>query len=184
MKYNFYDNTFTSDFWVKINEKTKVLILLKAQKKMLKKKFMDNMKLHLRSDVDVSSSLSGGIDSSSIVSMMKYINRDKKFNTFSYISEGKKSEERWIDSVNENINAISNKIFFVSEQNILKEIEKIIEIQEEPFGSTSIYAQYKVFEEASKKNVKVLLDGQGADECLCGYEGYPEYYIEDLIFEI
>ena len=32
------------------------------------------------------------------------------------------------------------------------------------------------------KNVKVLLDGQGADECLCGYEGYPEYYIEDLIW--
>ena len=31
------------------------------------------------------------------------------------------------------------------------------------------------------KNVKVLLDGQNVDECLCGYEGYPEYYIEDLI---
>ncbi len=180
LKYNFYDNTFTSDFWVKINEKTKSFDSFESAKKNVKEKFMDNMKLHLRSDVDVSSSLSGGIDSSSIVSMMKYINRDKKFNTFSYISEGKKSEERWIDSVNENINAISNKIF-VSEQNILKEIEKIIEIQEEPFGSTSIYAQYKVFEEASKKNVKVLLDGQGADECLCGYEGYPEYYIEDLI---
>ena len=161
-------------------EKTKNFDSFETAKKYVQEKFMKNVRLHLRSDVDVSSSLSGGVDSSSIVSMMKYINRDKKFNTFSYISEGKKSEERWIDSVNENINAISNKIF-VSEQNILKEIEKIIEIQEEPFGSTSIYAQYKVFEEASKKNVKVLLDGQGADECLCGYEGYPEYYIEDLI---
>ena len=141
---------------------------------------MKNVRLHLRSDVDVSSSLSGGVDSSSIVSMMKHINKDKNFNTFSYISEGEKSEEKWIDSVNQNVNAISNKIY-VSEENIVREIEKIIEIQEEPFGSTSIYAQYKVFEEASKKNVKVLLDGQGADECLCGYEGYPEYYFEDLI---
>ena len=164
----------------KDDEKTKSFDSFETAKKNVKEKFMDNMKLHLRSDVDVSSSLSGGVDSSSIVSMMKYINRDKKFNTFSYISEGEKSEEKWIDSVNQNVNAISNKIY-VSEQNIVREIEKIIEIQEEPFGSTSIYAQYKVFEEASKKNVKVLLDGQGADECLCGYEGYPEYYFEDLI---
>ena len=92
MKYNFYDNTFTSDFWVKINEKTKSFDSFESAKNV-KEKFMDNMKLHLRSDVDVSSSLSGGIDSSSIVSMMKYINRDKKFNTFSYISEGKKAKK-------------------------------------------------------------------------------------------
>tara|TARA_B100000609_G_C17216967_1_gene437269 strand:- start:1627 stop:3480 length:1854 start_codon:yes stop_codon:yes gene_type:complete len=181
LKYNLFDNTFSSDFWVKISEKNKKFDSFESAKKNVQEEFMKNMKLHLRSDVDVSSSLSGGIDSSSIVSMMKYINKDKNFNTFSYISAGDKSEEKWIDLVNENTNAISNKIF-VSEQNIVEEIEKIIEIQEEPFGSTSIYAQYKVFEEASKNNVKVLLDGQGADECLCGYEGYPEYYFEDLIF--
>ena len=51
------------------------------------------------------------MDSSSIVSMMKHINKDKNFNTFSYISEGEKSEEKWIDSVNQNVNAISNKIY-------------------------------------------------------------------------
>ncbi len=41
--------------------------------------------------------------------------------------------------------------------------------QDEPFGSTSMYAQWCVFEEAKRQGVKVMLDGQGADEQLAGY---------------
>ena len=134
----------------KDDEKLEILTLLRQQKNMFQEKFMKNVRLHLRSDVDVFISF-WGRSSSSIVSMMKHINKDKNFNTFSYISEGEKSEEKWIDSVNQNVNAISNKIYVSEEENIVREIEKIIEIQEEPFGSTSIYAQYKVFGKASKK---------------------------------
>ena len=55
-----------------------------------------------------------------------------------------------------------------------------MEFQEEPFGSASIYAQYKVYELAKEKNVKVLLDGQGADEILAGYHKYYKWYWQEL----
>ena len=49
---------------------------------------------------------------------------------------------------------------------LIKDFEKLCYHQEEPFRSSSIYAQYKVFELAKQQEVKVLLDGQGADETL------------------
>jgi asparagine synthase (glutamine-hydrolysing) len=52
--------------------------------------------------------------------------------------------------------------------------------QDEPFGSTSIFAQWCVFEEARRVGVKVMLDGQGADEQLAGYHsGFP-FYLSQL----
>jgi asparagine synthase (glutamine-hydrolysing) len=53
--------------------------------------------------------------------------------------------------------------------------------QEEPFPSSSIYAQYKVYELAGTHNIKVMLDGQGADEILAGYHKYLHWYIQELV---
>jgi asparagine synthase (glutamine-hydrolysing) len=58
--------------------------------------------------------------------------------------------------------------------------EKLCYHQEEPFGSASIYAQYQVYELAGQNNVKVLLDGQGADETLAGYHKYYKWYWQEL----
>lgn len=57
---------------------------------------------------------------------------------------------------------------------------KICYHQEEPVGSSSVYAQYKVFELAKEHQVKVLLDGQGADETLAGYHNYYQWYWQEL----
>ena len=52
--------------------------------------------------------------------------------------------------------------------------------QEEPVGSASAFAQYKVFELAKQQGVTVLLDGQGADEILAGYHKYYKWYWQEL----
>jgi asparagine synthase (glutamine-hydrolysing) len=57
----------------------------------------------------------------------------------------------------------------------------MIRAQGEPFNSTSIYAQYRVFKLAREHNVTVTLDGQGADEMLAGYSGYPGQRIRSLV---
>jgi asparagine synthase (glutamine-hydrolysing) len=62
-------------------------------------------------------------------------------------------------------------------------MEDMILTQGEPFGSTSIYAQYRVFKHAKKEGITVILDGQGADELLAGYHGYPYARIQTLIDE-
>ena len=62
----------------------------------------------------------------------------------------------------------------------LKDFDKLCYHQEEPFPSSSIYAQYKVYELAAANNVKVVLDGQGADETLSGYTKYLHWYLQEL----
>ncbi|MBC7872701.1 MAG: asparagine synthase, partial [Ferruginibacter sp.] len=68
----------------------------------------------------------------------------------------------------------------ISAEEMIKDWEKLCHHQEEPFGSASIYAQYKVYELAQQQNVKVLLDGQGADETLAGYHKYYKWYWQEL----
>src|SRR5690606_21917281 len=93
--------------------------------------------------------------------------------TFSYIAAGSpKSEEKWVDLVNEFVGAQGHKIVAAPEE-LAADLDELIRIQGEPFGSTSIYAQYRVYKQARASGVTVTLDGQGADELLAGYFGYP-----------
>lgn len=143
--------------------------------------FLENIKLHLRSDVPVGAALSGGIDSSAIVCAMKYIEPDLPIHTFSYIAKGSlSSEEKWVDLVNHHVKAVSHKVL-VTPYELIKDLDSMIISQGEPFGSTSIYAQYKVFQSAKENGIVVTLEGQGADELLAGYNGYPGARLHSLI---
>ena len=59
-----------------------------------------------------------------------------------------------------------------SADEFMRDLSTLIVHQEEPFSSASVYAQYRVFALAKENNVTVLLDGQGADEILGGYDQY------------
>ncbi len=131
--------------------------------------FMESVALHMRSDVPVGACLSGGIDSSAIVCAIRYLYPQAEIHTFSYIAAGTAwSEERWIDTINAATNSHPHKVT-VNPQELSSDLDELIRLQGEPFGSTSIYAQYRVFRLAREAGVKVLLDGQGADELLGGY---------------
>jgi len=69
----------------------------------------------------------------------------------------------------------------VSAHELAADLDDMIAAQGEPFGSTSIYAQYRVFQLAREAGVTVTLDGQGADEMLAGYNGYPGQRLRSLI---
>ncbi|HET8864604.1 MAG TPA: asparagine synthase (glutamine-hydrolyzing), partial [Gracilimonas sp.] len=147
----------------------------------LKELFLDSVKLHLRSDVPLGVALSGGIDSSAIVSAVRYLEPDKPLNTFSYIaSDDAISEEKWIDQLNEKMAAKGHKVM-ANEREMEADLDDMLLKQGEPFGSTSIYAQYRVFKLAKENGVTVSLDGQGADELLAGYSGYPGHRLLSLV---
>ncbi len=139
----------------------------------MKKLFLKNVELHLRSDVPVGAALSGGIDSSSIVMVMRQRHeRSLDLHTFSYIAEDSSvNEEKWVDIVGKVARASTHKIRASPDQ-LLSDLDQLIHIQDEPFGSTSIYAQYLVMRLAAENGIKVMLDGQGADEILAGYLFY------------
>lgn len=134
-----------------------------------------SVKLHLRSDVPVGSCLSGGLDSSSIVCLMSLLMpAAASVNTVSACYSDKSvDEKRFMEVVVAQTGAQPHFIFPRAED-VFSKASDITWHQDEPFGSTSIFAQWSVFEEARRVGVKVMLDGQGADEQLAGYHsGFP-----------
>jgi asparagine synthase (glutamine-hydrolysing) len=153
----------------------------KQASEKLREIFLDSIKMHLRSDVTVGAALSGGIDSSAVVCAIRHIEPDLPINTFSFIAKNSPlSEEYWVDLVNDRVKAKVHKVSADSSE-LLHDLDDMIMAQGEPFGSTSIYAQYRVFQLAKKNGVTVTLDGQGADELLAGYNGYPGKRIRSLL---
>jgi len=143
--------------------------------------FLDNVRLHLRSDVPLGAALSGGIDSSAVVCAIRHVEPDLPIHSFSFIARGSPlSEEVWVDRVNAHVGATAHKVFVGAEE-LATDLDSMIAAQGEPFGSTSIYAQYRVFQLARERGITVTLDGQGADEMLAGYAGYPGQRIRSLI---
>lgn len=142
--------------------------------------------IHLRSDVPVGTCLSGGIDSSVLTAIINDIIRKEavksvgaRQKTFSAVfSDERFDESRYIGEV---VAATGVDAGAVSPSpNLLREdLDRLLYMQDEPFGSLSIYAQYCVMRLAAER-VKVVLDGQGADELFAGYLAYEGSYISGL----
>jgi len=146
----------------------------------LRERFLDNIRLHLRSDVPLGAALSGGLDSSAVVCGMRHLEPHAPIHTFTFVAPGSPvDEEPWADLVNAHVGAISHKIHACPGE-LAVDIDALISAQGEPFGSTSIYAQYRVFQAAREAGFIVTLDGQGADELLAGYDGYPQARLRSL----
>lgn len=138
--------------------------------------FEQSIALRLRADVPVGSCLSGGLDSSSIVCVLNDFLRKQGVQalqkTFSACSDVARFDERkWIDLVVGKTGVDAHYVYPALDR-LFEESPAITWHQDEPFGSTSIYAQWCVFRLAAQNGVKVMLDGQGADEQLCGYHGF------------
>jgi asparagine synthase (glutamine-hydrolysing) len=139
-----------------------------------------SVKLRLRSDVPIGVCLSGGIDSSTLTSMLYSDFNIKDLQTFSATFE----KGHWADE-SSYINAYKgtlNNMHFVTPtgDSFYNEFNEFITSQCEPMPSVSPYAQYKVMQIA-KGNVVVTLDGQGADEMLGGYTYFYGSYFKELL---
>lgn len=143
--------------------------------------FLDSVSLHLRSDVPVGTALSGGIDSSSIVACMRKVAPTLEIHAFSYIADDQQlNEEKWVDILGRATGAQVHKVR-TQPHDFVRDIDALLLTQQEPFGSTSVYAQYRVFQLARENGIKVMLDGQGADELLGGYRYFISARFASLI---
>jgi len=145
--------------------------------------FSSSVFRRLRSDVPVGASLSGGLDSSSIVYYMQQQIRNvaNKYKTFSAIFPGfEKNEHAYVLEVVKKLQ-VDNFTVVPTAADLIRDFKKLCYHQEEPFPSSSIYAQYRVFDLAKSQRVKVLLDGQGADEVLAGYHKYIHWYLQEMV---
>jgi asparagine synthase (glutamine-hydrolysing) len=152
--------------------------------------FLDAVRLRLRSDVPVGTCLSGGIDSSAIVCAVDHLLRTEAQNarpigdrqrTFTAFFEQRGFDERpFAEAVVERTLSQPHWVTFDARE-LIDVLPSIVRAQDEPFGSTSIVAQWFVMRAAKEAGLKVMLDGQGADETLAGYHGYFGPFFADLL---
>ena len=150
----------------------------------LKQKMEASIDLRLRSDVKVGTCLSGGLDSSSIAAIASEKNRDKGIDGFTAIHgrsiDKKNDESHFAREVSKHCNFDLLEVT-PSLEDITNTIEEVVRTQEEPFGGLSIFMQYFVMKKAKEAGCIVMLDGQGGDETLFGYEKYYSMYFAYLI---
>jgi len=157
--------------------------------KEFRRLFHDAVRIRLISDVPVGSCLSGGLDSSSIVCVLDRLMRDEGLKipgssiqkTFSArYHDARHDEGKFIGYVNAQTGSDAHFIY-PGVEDLREDMEKLIYHQEEPFGSTSMYAQWCVFRLAKEAGVTVTLDGQGGDELLGGYLKYRVPFLGRLL---
>jgi asparagine synthase (glutamine-hydrolysing) len=146
--------------------------------------FTTSVNRRLRSDVSIGTSLSGGLDSSSVIEAISELQTiNYKPHTFTAVFPGYEKDESVFSKQVADQFSLQQHTIAITADGLVNDWEKLCYQQEEPFGSASAYAQYKVYELAAKHNVKVLLDGQGADEILAGYSKYYKWYWQELFIK-
>jgi asparagine synthase (glutamine-hydrolysing) len=138
----------------------------------LRELLTDSVALRLRSDVPVGTSLSGGVDSSAIVALSSELAGDHRRHAFTATFPGfGRDEWTYASAVAAATGVIEHHSVRPELDDLLEDLGRLVADQEEPFGSTSIYAQWRVMRAAREAGVVVMLDGQGADELFGGYVG-------------
>jgi asparagine synthase (glutamine-hydrolysing) len=177
--YMYYDLTnFTKKFERYYKLEIKDELKSKSNEDLIKEfrtLFTDSVNLRLRSDVKVGTCLSGGLDSSAIsiiASEAYHKSSNQKLIAINAKSMDSNNDE---SAYAEEVGIIANlnlNIVTPSYQNFLETIDEVVYTQEEPFGSPSMFMGWHVFQLAKKLNCSVMLNGQGGDETLLGYERY------------
>lgn len=136
---------------------------------------------HMRSDVPVGSCLSGGVDSSSIVSLASVGNPSTKLHSFSACFDQAELDERPFIRQVVDSRKLNSHFVFPSSKDFWEELSCLIWHHDEPLGGASAYAQWCVMRRARQTHIPVLLDGQGGDEIFCGYRKFYPFYLWHLL---
>ena len=142
--------------------------------------------LRMRSDVDYGFALSGGLDSSTIIASAKNIllkeNKSNKIKTFSAVFPGhfNSDESNFINLVTDHFK-LDSKLINPFDRFNFTDFETHVYHQDKPLQTTSYFAQWSVYWLAKKNKIKVLLNGQGADELFAGYHHHFYRYSRYLL---
>ncbi|MEI6153291.1 MAG: asparagine synthase (glutamine-hydrolyzing) [Deltaproteobacteria bacterium] len=144
----------------------------------------DAVRLQMRSDVPVGTCLSGGLDSSTVASLAARMTGKMGNGRFVAVTAraeySSNDETPYAKKVAEYCN-LDWHVTTPKYEDFKRDIEVCLYLHDEPVTGPSVYMQYCVMREAKACGIKVMLDGQGGDETLLGYERYYTYFLLDLI---
>jgi asparagine synthase (glutamine-hydrolysing) len=169
--------------WWDPAERNETQLSDRESEELVRSLLTDSVRLRLRSDVDVASCLSGGLDSSSIVALAS---REREpvgspLQTFTIATDVQAYNERpYAEQVIHATGSIGNFCYPAS-RNFWADLPAVTAAQEEPFGGASVYGQWLLMQHISSRGIKVVLDGQGADELFCGYTKFLYLHLAQLV---
>ena len=129
---------------------------------------INSLKLRIRSDVPLAFCLSGGIDSSSLVSIAaKKLNCN--FKTFSILDSDERYNEK--DNIDATVNDLNcnHEYIYLSNNNTIDNLKALINYHDAPVATISYFIQSFLYKEVSSQGYKVAISGSGADELFTGY---------------
>jgi asparagine synthase (glutamine-hydrolysing) len=145
-----------------------------------KELFQNACSLRLRSDVPIATSLSGGLDSSSVVAVLSQLG-SVKHKTFSHSFKGTSLDEMKFAEIVADTTKTPIEEVIINKGEIIDEIDNIL------YSFESVYAgmpdsAYRIYKAQNKKGYKISIDGHGADEMLGGYGWYLDELQKDFSF--
>lgn len=173
---------FEVNKWYDITEEKRHIGEYDEAVQTFKSLFTDAVDLRLRADVNVCTGLSGGLDSSSIVCTSAELikNRDSHVTFSARSTDPNLDEGRYIEEVI-NKTGVKNYEIWPDILELETQMKDLIWHQDEPFGGTSYFAEWKIYEKIKSQSIKVSLEGHGADEILLGYHYNFKTYASELL---
>jgi asparagine synthase (glutamine-hydrolysing) len=142
--------------------------------------FTDAVRLRLRADVPVGSCLSGGLDSTAVVTTMARIGTAEQ-HAFSVAYDVPGFDERPFIAAAVEASGARSHVVVPDGADFWDVFDRLAYQQDEPTAGSGLFSQWKVMELAHGAGLKVLLDGQGGDETLAGYFRYLPVALRDKL---
>ena len=156
---------------------------LDSARSELRELFTDAIRLRLRSDVQVGTCLSGGLDSSTtsvIASDMYHKQTGLQFlGVHARASEAAIDESSYATLVAQHA-GIDLVTICPSIEDFRATVDEVVYTQEEPFSTLSLFMGWHVFRKSREKGCPVMLNGQGGDEVFLGYERYFAAFAKEV----
>jgi len=156
------------------NEGVRIPSLEEAVEKV-RERLRQAVRIRLRSDVPVGAFLSGGIDSTAIACAVRELLPTARFSTFCASFDDQQLDEApFARRIAAQLESAHQEIHF-SSQELLPLFEALIDHYDEPFADVSMFPTFAVCR-AARQDCKVMLSGDGGDECFAGYRQTFAYY--------
>jgi asparagine synthase (glutamine-hydrolysing) len=178
------DGKITSEVYWELNPmKVNQISDLEEAKSTLMGLLTNSVSMHMRSDVEIAICLSGGIDSSSLTGLMANLYPSQSFRSYSIYFDGKNEvdERPFIQAVVDRYPQVKPHFYKPSPDEILERFHKIMYQVDVPSTGSSNFSHYYLLEQIHNQKIKVVVDGQGADEYLAGYMHSMYRHNADLI---
>ncbi|WP_043426643.1 asparagine synthase (glutamine-hydrolyzing) [Curvibacter lanceolatus] len=148
--------------------------------------FDDAVKIRMRSDVPVGLSLSGGLDSSAILCSIAKLSNFSDYSNHLFTSvygESSGDESAWARCASDRFNLALHEVTALK-KDWIPSLSRIVQCMDGPGYSPAVFPLWQLLKYSRSTGVKVVLDGQGADEIFGGYAQYSADFLIDLIFKL